>query len=245
MVLRDSLDPAAPAQIFDPPALRPVRRLTAQRKSHVRGMSIGYSIRERVDWTWWGESPRAQDWVVTLRDGDDWVASVEVVRAEILGEPYDLVDAVDDLDGSGGTLAHVARQIIQDSSYPRQRILARGNGGEGGSNLLILDEIGTDPAWSGLGVTAMLVGTALQRLVNDTLFIVTEPVPWWVKGRARQEAAPRAHAFCESLGFVRYKNGLWVHWLDSGVLDAKVTSLRKRFGVPAQEDSLGQTFAPF
>jgi GNAT superfamily N-acetyltransferase len=208
-------------------------------------MSIDYSLRERVDWTSWGESPRAQDWIATLRDGGKWVASVEVVRAGILGDPYDLVDAVDELDGSGGTLGHIAMQVIQHSSYPLQQVLARGNGGEAAYNMLILDEIKTDPAWSGLGVTAMLVGTALQRLVNETLFIVTEPVPWWVKGKARREAAPGAHAFCESLGFVKYKNGLWVHWLDPGVLDAKVASLRERFGVPPQEDSLGQTFMPF
>ncbi len=218
------------ARIFDAPR-KPARRLTSRRKSEIQAMSMTYNLQERLNWSCWGEAPQVQDWQVTVRNGGAWVASIEIVRPDVLDDPYDLVSAVDQIDGSGGTMGHVVSHVLSDSSYPISRLISHGNGGNGGSNILILDEIMTEPAWDGLGLTAMLAGTALRRLTNDTLFIVTEPVPWWVKGKARKDALPGAHRFCESIGFVPYKKGIWVHWLAPGDLEERVDALRRRFGV--------------
>ena len=212
----------------------PPRRLTAGRRQAVHGLDFTYLLTEHLKWDHSGGSPHVQDWQVVVEDGaDERVASLHIIRADILTpDGYDLVEAVDMIDGVGGTLAAITGQVIERFAEPSGDLFVNCNRGRGGTNILILESWKIDAAWDGYRLLDLIVATALDRLTNDTLFAVSEPAPIGMQGRKRREFRQRFEPVLARLGFAKHGRGdVWINDFNTFTLTDELHRLQRRFSV--------------
>jgi len=220
----------------------PPRRLTAGRRQAVQGLNFTYLLTEHLKWDYLGESPHVQDWQVSVEDGHERVASLHIIRADILTpDGYDLIDAVDMIDDIGGTLAAITGQVIGRFAEPSGDLFRNCRGGRGGTNILILESWKIDAAWDGYRLLDLIVATALDRLTNDTLFAVSEPAPIRMQGRERREFRQRFEPVLARLGFAKHGRGnVWINDFNTCTLTDELHRLQRRFSVdrhlPEDED---------
>lgn len=211
----------------------PTRHLTASRRQGAKGLRFSYRLTEALDWDWVDRSPHVQDWHVVTHHGDEFVALIRVIRADVMTpDGYDMTEALDAIDGETGTLAAMATEVIECVAQPYLDLMATCNRGDGGSNILLLEswEIAAD--WDGYHLLDLIIAQVLSRLCESTAFLVAEPAPIGMRGRKRHAFRDRFEPVLSRLGFSKFKYGrVWINDLSSSHLDDELARLQRRFGV--------------
>jgi GNAT superfamily N-acetyltransferase len=156
------------------------------------------------------------------------VARIHLVRGA-LGEPqlWDAPDALEaDLEAVASTILDPnTGELVDDLDSWIE---------PGGEQLLMLNSVVVEPDWRGYGLGALLAAVALQTLAPGARLAAAYPAPIdRSRGPARAAAVAKLGKVWAGLGFVSFRDGVWVLDLAGVDLDKAVSRLRSRFGVEA------------
>jgi hypothetical protein len=203
----------------------PGRRLTQAHKQRLRDACIEFVMSRSVDPFALKGMPGEQSWYVTVTEpgAAGEFASLAVHRVPLGGgdELALQADAGDTIPGSP-----VSVVVDGDALLPEvEALLPEGAWGE---SFLVVEPIDLDVEWQGLGVGELLVGVALAELQNSDVLVVVEPVPWFLKGRARTAPAALQRPIFENLGFRPFQGGAWL-LTDWALLHQALERCKQRF----------------
>lgn len=201
------------------------RRLTSARKLRLRSARIKFVMSRSVDPFELEGMPGEQSWYVTVTEQGEAgpFASLAVHRVP-LGGGDDLALQTD----AGDTIPGSPVSIVVDGDAFRPEVAALLPEHAWGDSFLVVEPIDLETEWQGLGVGELLVGVALAELQNSDVLAVVEPVPWFLKGRARTAPAALQRPIFENLGFRSFQNGAWL-LTDWGLLHQALESSKKSF----------------
>ena len=203
----------------------PARRLTPDRKQRLRNARIKFVMSRSVDPFALEGMPGEQSWYVTVTEPGAaghfaWLA----VHRVPLGGGDDLALQTD----AGDTIPGSPVSAVVDGDVLSPEVAALLPEHAWGDSFLVVEPIDLDVEWQGLGVGELVVGVALAELQDSDLLAVVEPVPWFLKGRARTAPAALQRPIFEHLGFRPFQNGAWL-LTDWALLHQALERCKQRF----------------
>jgi GNAT superfamily N-acetyltransferase len=208
-------------------------QLTDERRDRVARMRVDYGFEQLLRPSLDDGGDVAELWWVRVNESEQEdgtagppVAVMRIVRG-VLGDPQ-LWEALDAMESSLETVAStildpVSGELVDDLEELLEGLDER---------VLILNSVLVEPDWRGYGVGTLLAGLALQTLAPGSRLVATYPAPLTDSGGAEWETAvAKLEKVWGALGFVPFRDGVWVLDLATVDLDEAVIRLRKRFGV--------------
>jgi hypothetical protein len=206
-------------------------------------MRLSFWLNEPLDFAG-SEAMRGEEsWSISLTSRDDVVGGLEIHRVPLCtGYPVGWeTEMGDDVPGWP-----VATTTTWDQ--PSTAVLRRleGHSPSPGDSLLVVCGWSVVEAWRGLGLEALLIGAALDRMARESdIYAVAEPVPIEMTlTRAKARAMRTSESpILQSLGFRPFKSGVWLRAFP-GIDRAPYDEVMARFGLTGTpSDASERTYA--
>jgi hypothetical protein len=189
----------------------------------VLSFSSEYSVFDEASVQNWHVSAEVVTWDDNDVEQREHIADISIVVADT----YDNDELFWILDGDTVDLGTIAGAVLSPDGGLRDD-LENGLG----SNLVILDGVTLAEGWRGHGVGPLLAGLALKRFEAGAGVFATFPSPYGeYENPDHPKIVKRLRKTWATLGFEKYRKGVWVLDPSLHTFDERLDMLKEKFGI--------------